>query len=64
MSKNSKRRRNAKVKKVKRMYTTLEQHQRMKKKLVPPLNTMPGEMKFSRWVDERMPEMLWACLGP
>ena len=44
------------------MYTTLEQHQRVKKKLLPPLNRMPGEMKFSRWLDERMPEVLWACL--
>lgn len=62
MGKNSKRRREAKANTAKRMYTTLNQHQRVKKKLLPPLNRMPGEMKFSRWLDERMPEMLWACL--
>lgn len=62
MGKNAKRRREAKGKKAKRMYTTLEQHHRVKKRLVPPLNRLPAEMKFSRWVDERLPEMLWACL--
>jgi Family of unknown function (DUF5677) len=63
VSKNSKKRRDAKGKKAKRMHTTLGEHHRVKKTLVPPLNRLPGEQKFSRWVDERMPEMLWACLA-
>lgn len=62
MSKNSKKRRDAKGKKAKRMHTTLGEHHRVKKTLVPPLNRLPGERKFSRWLDERVPEMLWACL--
>jgi Family of unknown function (DUF5677) len=62
MSKNSKKRRDAKAMKAKRMHTTLGQHHRIKKTLVPPLNRLPGERRFSRWVDERVPEMLWACL--
>ncbi len=44
------------------MHTTLGEHHRVKKTLVPPLNRLPGERKFSRWLDERVPEMLWACL--
>jgi hypothetical protein len=62
VSKNSKKRRDAKGKKARRMHTTLSEHHRAKKTLVPPLNRLPGERKFSRWVDERVPEMLWACL--
>ena len=44
------------------MHSTLNEHHRVKKTLVPPLNRMPGPLKFSRWVDERMPERLWAYL--
>lgn len=62
MSKNSKKRRDAKVKTAKRMHTTLEQHQRHKSKLVPPLNRVPGPMTRTNWLSERVPEMLWACL--
>jgi hypothetical protein len=62
VSKNSKKRRDAKSGKAPRMHTTLGEHHRVKKTLVPPLNRLPGQQKFSRWVDERLPEMLWACL--
>lgn len=44
------------------MHTTLGEHHRIKKKLVPPLNRLPGKRNFSRWLDERAPEVLWACL--
>jgi hypothetical protein len=62
LSKGSKKRRDSKAKKRKSILTTLAQHQRVKKKLIPPLNRLPAPVKFSRWADERMPEMLWACL--
>jgi hypothetical protein len=62
VSKNNKKRRDAKARKAKRMHTTLGEHRSVKKTLVPPLNRLPVEQKFSRWVDERLPEMLWACL--
>ena len=42
--------------------TPLGKHRNVGKTLVPPLNTLPGVAKHTRWLDERMPEMLWACL--
>lgn len=42
--------------------TSLAQHRRTGKTLVPPLNRLPGVIQHTRWSDERMPEMLWACL--
>ena len=63
VSKNSKKRRDAKAKKAKSLHTTLAQHKRVKKTLVPPLNTFsPGVRRFSHWTDDRVPELLWACL--
>jgi hypothetical protein len=62
MSKNSKKRRDARAKPAKALHSTLGQHQRQKSKLIPPLNRMPAPMTHSNWMHDRMPEMLWACL--
>ena len=44
--------------------STLEDHRLIGKKLLPPmLHRMPEDkMKFSSWIDDHLPEMLWACL--
>lgn len=42
------------------MRTKISQHKRVKKKLVPPLATIP--FKNQSWKDDRLPEMLWAAL--
>jgi hypothetical protein len=65
MSKNSKKRRDAKAKAkaAKPMHTTLGQHQRQKNTLIPPLNRMPAPVSRLSWMNDRMPEMLWACLA-
>lgn len=59
MGKNSKKRRNAKKKRP--MSSSLAQHQRIGRTLVPPLNRLPN-MQQTRWTADRMPELLWACL--
>jgi len=48
-------------KKSKRSYTKLSQHKHFKKILKPPLLTLPGLKRMS-WIDERLPEILWAIL--
>jgi hypothetical protein len=60
MGKNNKKNRAAKKKH--RMGSSLAAHQRVGKTLVPPLNRLPGPVRHTRWADERVPEMLWACL--
>lgn len=60
MSKKNKQYRAAKKKQ--RIQSSLHQHHREGKTLVPPLKRLPGNMQYTRWVDQRMPEMLWACL--
>lgn len=62
MGKKSKKRRDAKAKGKRPFHTTLEQHQRQKNKLVPPMNLMPVPMSRLSWMNDRMPEILWACL--
>lgn len=57
MGKNAKTRREAKA----RERSTLAEHQRVGKVLVPPLNRLPA-MQRTRWSSDRMPEVLWACL--
>jgi hypothetical protein len=45
-------------------HTGLSRHQRVRSRLVPPLNRL-GEktnLQFSSWVDERLPEVLWLSL--
>jgi Family of unknown function (DUF5677) len=39
----------------------LHEHKRLGKSLVPPLLTVPGVTPQS-WTNDRLPEMLWACL--
>lgn len=41
----------------------LQQHKKVGKVLLPPmLHMMPGKLHFSSWVDERIPEYIWAAL--
>jgi hypothetical protein len=43
--------------------SSLEQHRRIGKTLLPPLLTLPGSgLTPSSWTNDRLPEMLWACL--
>lgn len=42
-------------------YSTIEQHTRKGKTLVPPLLQLPS-LKANSWLNERLPEMLWAAL--
>lgn len=58
MARNSKKRRDAKKK---RGGTSLGDHHRHGRILVPPLNRLPA-MQKTRWSFDRMPELLWACL--
>jgi len=41
--------------------STIDQHKRLRSKLVPPLAQIP-KMTPSSWADDHMPEMLWAVL--
>ncbi|MEW6352658.1 MAG: DUF5677 domain-containing protein, partial [Thermodesulfobacteriota bacterium] len=47
--------------KKKKATSSLGQHKRIGKTLVPPLLTVPNLSRQS-WADDRLPEMLWACL--
>ena len=43
--------------------SSIEQHKRSGKKLVPPVMHAMGEkLEFASWVNDRLPEMLWASL--
>jgi hypothetical protein len=42
-------------------YSTIDEHQMKGKKLVPPLLQLPNLQMIS-WLNERLPEMLWAAL--
>lgn len=42
-------------------HSTIEQHQQHGKKLIPPFATLPKLVRTS-WIDDRLPEMLWAAL--
>ncbi|HGM8160016.1 TPA: DUF5677 domain-containing protein [Pseudomonas aeruginosa] len=41
--------------------TPLSGHKRVGKALVPPVMQIPG-ISFASWSNDRLPEMLWACL--
>jgi hypothetical protein len=41
--------------------STLSQHKRLGKELTPPFLTI-GNLRYCSWIDERLPEMLWAVL--
>lgn len=51
----------SKKKKAEDLYTRLTQHRRNKKELLPPYMTLPS-LKFTSWVNDRMPEVLWMVL--
>jgi len=60
MSRNrSKRKADKKAKAI--QHSTIEQHHRQGKRLVPPLANLP-KMQPRSWRDNRLPEMLWAAL--
>ncbi len=66
MSKAGKRKRKASVRRSNSPYakhniSTIDQHQRVGTKLIPPLAQIP-KMTPSSWLDHHMPEMLWAVL--
>jgi hypothetical protein len=42
-------------------HSTIDQHQRDKKTLIPPFLKLP-QLRLSSWVNDRLPEMLWATL--
>jgi hypothetical protein len=45
--------------------SSISEHQKIGKELIPPLlqsNLVGGSWKFSSWVNNKLPEMLWACL--
>jgi len=44
-----------------RRASSIADHQRIGKSLVPPLLKVPNLSPHS-WIDDRLPEMLWACL--
>jgi hypothetical protein len=60
----SKRKKSGKVKSKKRRNTSsLQQHSRIGKTLLPPFLTLPGSgLNPISWMKDRLPEMLWACL--
>ena len=60
----SKRKKSGKVKSRKRRTTSsLQQHSRIGKTLLPPFLTLPGSgLTPISWMNDRLPEMLWACL--
>jgi len=43
------------------MRSKISEHKRVKKKLIPPMATIPNGVHHS-WKDDRLPEMLWAAL--
>lgn len=42
-------------------YATLKQHKQEGKSLIPPMLTVPN-VKFANWMNDRLPELLWATL--
>jgi len=59
MSKNKDK--NKSKKKTSKAYSGIAAHKRQKKALVPPFMAIPG-LKFSSWINDRLPEMLWCAL--
>jgi hypothetical protein len=43
-------------------YTSLASHKRNKKVLVAPFNQLPAPVQRASWIDDRLPEFLWAAL--
>lgn len=42
-------------------HSKLSDHKRDKKRLIPPFNTL-GNVQLQSWIDDRLPDMLWAAL--
>lgn len=42
--------------------SSIQQHQRIGKSLIPPMQSFGGNLAFHSWTNDRLPEMLWACL--
>lgn len=40
----------------------LADHKRIKTKLIPPMLQLPGGMKFVKWLDNILPELIWIGL--
>ena len=53
------RNKNTKRRKKDSLHSSIEQHKRQGKRLIPPLAQLP--MHLQSWRDERLPEMLWAA---
>ncbi len=60
MSRNKSKRKTDKKKK-KLLHSTIEQHHRQGKRLVPPLASIP-KLRPRSWSDNRLPDVLWASL--
>ena len=50
-----------KIKKQQKNYSTIPEHKRQGKKLIPPF-VHNFDMTYVSWKDDRLPEMLWAVL--
>ncbi len=57
----SKKNKNRKNKGGRRNYSTLQQHTKAGKKLLPPFLQIP-KLQLGSWRDDRLPEMMWAAL--
>ena len=42
--------------------TPISGHTRVRKQLIPPLAKLGDKLSFSSWLNDRLPEMLWAAL--
>jgi hypothetical protein len=45
-------------------HSSLQQHARIKRRLVPPLQKMAetGKVQLSNWIDDRVPDVLWLAI--
>lgn len=41
--------------------STIKQHKKLQKRLIPPYLQLQN-LHYSSWINDRLPEMLWACL--
>jgi hypothetical protein len=58
----SKRKKKSKKSKSGKNRTLISGHTRQGKELLPPFAKMTGKMIYSSWMNERLPEMIWAVL--
>ncbi|MCY4553546.1 MAG: hypothetical protein OXC79_07715 [Candidatus Poribacteria bacterium] len=63
MAKRKKKKRKRKTSKSGRNRTPISGHTHIGRQLLPPFaTTMVGKMQHSSWMNDRLPEMLWAAL--